>query len=98
MRVADIPEGMPFRWGNHQTIYISRGNGWYDTPSGRVGGPWHSTTAEDAEPVLTALHACSFEGFTNSEVVELAKAINADPSRTEGDKALTAYVLRCRGV
>jgi hypothetical protein len=27
---------------NPRRVYVCRGNGWYDSPGGYAGGPWHS--------------------------------------------------------
>ena len=37
--LSALPEGVLF-W-NHASVYVSRGNGWYDTPAGYSGGPWY---------------------------------------------------------
>ena len=94
MHVRDVPVDMPFRFNTDDpTIYISRGNGWYNTPAGKGGGPWHDTTANVKE-VPGILHSHSFDGLDERELEACARKIVSMLKTTKytlGDLALVRY-------
>lgn len=43
MHLRELAVGDTFRWGKMGFLYEYRGNGWYSSPGGCDGGPWHAT-------------------------------------------------------
>lgn len=43
--VRDVAVGARFRFPGCDIDYVSRGNGWYNTPASYSGGPWHKPDA-----------------------------------------------------
>jgi hypothetical protein len=100
MRFSDVPTGMPFRFPSGPTIYIARENGWFSTPTGHDGGPWHTTGDTEVEQVPTKLHSHSFDGFNESELRMLLSAlyITEVTKYTSGDRALICSEFTNRGI
>ncbi len=103
MKIRDVTTGMPFRFAGGETVYIARGEGWYDSPEGYAGGPWCEdyTLDRDVEALPTTLHAFSFEGLTDDEVLlsyhRMTMGIGKT-KRTEGDRAIARHELTIIGL
>ena len=53
MKVRDVACGTRFRFAGRPNVYVSRGNGWYDSPGGYAGGPWceDHDKQKDVDPI-----------------------------------------------
>lgn len=41
MLIQELPDGLYFRFAGSEAVWLSRGNGWFISPGGYDGGPWH---------------------------------------------------------
>jgi hypothetical protein len=97
MLVQDIAVGMPFRFGDHPTIYMSHGNGWYGSPKGYDGGPWLDRE-QGVFPVPSKLNSFSFSGFSDIETLRLYHEMVETGKWGRGDMALMEHELSKRGL
>lgn len=54
MLISDLSTGQYFRFPGDQLVWEYRGSGWYASPGGYDGGPWHAPADNRVE-----LYECS---------------------------------------
>lgn len=92
-KLGSLAYGMPFRFPGKARIYMHYGGGFYATPTGYDGGPWHTPQETEVEPVKCVLQSQFLETLSEEEVRLLV------PSHTAvGDIALMQFEYRRRGL
>jgi hypothetical protein len=46
-RLGELATGQRFRFADGGPVYVARGGGWYSSPGGCDGGPWHRDAAAE---------------------------------------------------